>query len=103
MFSVPVCLGLDLLGDDARAESMSGLFSLGVSEGNGVDASPGQSQQFVHHQKETNALKAEVTTLRQAKKEAEARERTHKDVERELRDQVGLLMDQLSRSQRDVE
>jgi hypothetical protein len=48
-------------------------------------------------------LKVEVADLRQFKKQSEATERVQKEVERDLRDQIWTLQEQLERSRRDME
>lgn len=50
-----------------------------------------------------SAMQTEVLELRQRKKEAEAAERHHKEIERALRDDIRELQDQLDRSRRDME
>jgi hypothetical protein len=63
----------------------------------------GQSGVLQTLERNHSAMQTEVLELRQKKKEAEAAERVHKDVERALRDDIRALQDQLERSRRDME
>ena len=64
---------------------------------------PGQSQYLVTLEKQNASLQTELIDLRQKRKEADVAERTAKDVERRLRDEVRILEDQLERARRDME
>ena len=50
-----------------------------------------------------SALQNEVVELRQKKKEYEANDRSARDIERKLRDEVKTLQDQLYRARQDME
>jgi mitotic spindle assembly checkpoint protein MAD1 len=64
---------------------------------------PGQSQHLVSQDKTNAALLIEVAELRAKRKEAEGNERMAKEMERQLREEIRVLHDQVERARRDFE
>ena len=63
----------------------------------------GQSGNLSALQDKVRSYETELHDLRQHKKDVDAQERTRKEVERSLREQIHTLQDQLERARRDME